>query len=72
MLNKYQKEAFHDEAVKIAEKKKEEGYMATDLTAIGYYLLKNNIEQAENIEEGLEGLDDLMSRAESLLGEIEK
>ena len=69
MLNSYQQKAFEHEAKQIASKKKEEGYLPLDLVALGYYLIKNNIDSAEKMEENFANMTELLQRAESLMEE---
>jgi hypothetical protein len=66
-LNEYQKEAFRMEALCLEEEKRENGYTSMDLVAIGFYLIKNNIDKAEKLEGILANINSLIEMADKLI-----
>lgn len=59
--------AFKNEAEKLEEKLRGNGYLSTDIVTLAYFLIENNIEKAELLEEKNDGLNDLINKVENLL-----
>lgn len=66
-MSDQQKQAFAHDAKEREDKMREEGYMSSDIVLVAYYMLKNNIDQAEKMEGLSNDLSELLEKTEKLL-----
>lgn len=69
-MNQYQKEGYKEEALAIEEKLKDQGYLPSDIVAVAYMILKNNIDSADKFERKASELTNLIDNTESLLKDL--
>lgn len=66
-MEKCQELGYRNGADCVEEDLKKFGYLPYDIVAVAYFLLKNNIDKAENLQIKENELNLLLSRAENLL-----
>lgn len=69
-MNKYQEQGYKNDAEKIKNEMRKEGYLSLDIVAVAFFLLKANIEDAERLHAKDNEIADLLSRAEKLTNDI--
>lgn len=68
-MNEYQEQGYKNDAKKIEHEMREMGYMSSDIVVVAYFLLKNNIDNAEGQMDVENKLQEMMQRAKGLLKE---
>lgn len=66
-MNEFQIDAYKNDAEKIENEMRNIGYLPTDIMAVAYFLLQNNIDKAEKVTEIDKNLNDILKRVEKII-----